>query len=184
MSDWHLRQAARAVRSGGVIAYPTEAVYGLGCDPLNRQAVLRVLTIKRRPIHKGLILIAASEKQLAPFLAPIEPAIAERLKKTWPGPVTWLLEAQPDVPSWLRGAHTTIAVRVTAHPVACELCQAAGTALVSTSANISNRPPARQALMVRRLFGRSIDYLVPGRVGDLKRPTTIWDGRTGKIIRP
>ncbi|MCG6976125.1 MAG: threonylcarbamoyl-AMP synthase [Acidiferrobacterales bacterium] len=183
IQSWQLKQAARAIRAGAIVAYPTEAVFGLGCDPENLEAVWRLLALKQRPVEKGLILIAASFGQLAPYLAPVEKDIEKKVLASWPGPVTWLLPARDDVSPLLRGAHNTIAVRVTAHPVARALCQALGHPLVSTSANIANGRPARDALTVRRLFGDSIDYLVPGRVGDLKRPTEIRDARSDSVVR-
>ncbi len=181
--DWHLRLAARVLHGGGLIGYPTEAVYGLGCDPLDGDAVLRLLELKRRSPAKGLILIAAARDQLAPYLLPIPGAIEARLANSWPGPVTWLLPARPEVPFWLRGRHATLAVRLTAHPVAAALCRAFGGALVSTSANLAGRPPARSALAVRRRFGGQLDYLLPGALGGEAGPTQIRDARSGRIVR-
>lgn len=178
-----LRVAARRIRDGGILAYPTEAVYGLGCDPRNRAAVQRLLAIKRRPEHKGLILIAADFAQLAPFVEPLDDARMQAIRATWPGPVTWLLPARADTPGWLRGRHATLAVRVTAHPVAAALCAAAGSALVSTSANLGNRPPARTPLRVRSALGSQVDLVLTGPCGARARPSTIRDGRTGAIIR-
>src|SRR5512134_2349746 len=148
MSDFHLRHAVRSVRAGGVIAYPTEAVFGLGCDPANQAALKRLLAIKRRPIHKGVILIAACLEQFLSYLLPLDAEALAKVSSTWPGPVTWLIPARPNVPKWLRGQHSTLAVRVTAHPLAAALCRLWGRPLVSTSANLSGRPPARTALAV------------------------------------
>jgi L-threonylcarbamoyladenylate synthase len=173
MTPSRLRAAARVVQAGGIIAYPTEAVYGLGCDPRNEQAVRRLLALKRRSPRKGLILIAADFAQLAPFLQPL----------TSPGPHTWLIPARPGTPRWLRGQYDTLAVRVTAHPLAAALCRACGHPLVSTSANLSGRPPARGALAVRRQLGTVIDCLLPGPTGGAAQPTTIRDLRTGRRVR-
>lgn len=183
VSRWHLREAVRAVDAGGIIAYPTEAVYGLGCDPLDRAAVLRLLQLKRRPVSKGLILIAASVEQLRPYLGPLPPAMSRRIRATWPGPVTWVVPARPETPRWLRGAHASIAVRVTAHPLAAALCAAAGRALVSTSANVASRAPARTALRVRLAFGDDIDYVLHGPTGGHGRPTEIRNATSGAILR-
>lgn len=174
MNDWRIRQAARILRAGGIIAYPTEAVWGLGCDPFNPQAVERLLEIKRRPEHKGLILAAGSESQIAGLLAPLSEAQRTRLAATWPGPNTWLLP-DPDyrVPHWIKGRHSGVAVRVSAHPLVQALCNAFGGPLVSTSANISSAPPARSATKVRAYFGCDIDFLVDGPLGGLEKPTTI-----------
>ncbi|MCC6302290.1 MAG: L-threonylcarbamoyladenylate synthase [Gammaproteobacteria bacterium] len=182
--DWQLRMAARCVRAGGVIAYPTEAVYGLGCDPLDGDAVFRLLDIKRRPLAQGLILIGADFSQLAPYVGPVPASVMRRVRDTWPGPVTWLLPAAPALPYWLRGAHVTIAVRVTAHPLAAALCRAVGHALVSTSANRHGRPAARTALQVERHLGGELDYVLNGRVGPRRRPSEIRDALSGRVVRP
>ena len=172
------------VHGGGIIAYPTEAVYGLGCDPLDAQAVFRLLAIKQRPLESGLILISSDMSQLHPYIRPLEPATLRRITATWPGPVTWLVPARAETPVWLRGRHDSIAVRITAHPLAAALCNALGQALVSTSANRHGRPPARTALQVRRRLGDAIDLVIPGATGSQSRPTEIRDARTGRVIRP
>ncbi len=168
---------------GGVIAYPTEAVFGLGCDPWNGAAVCRILRLKRRSPAKGLILVAAELAQLEPFVYFPNQAILDRVLSTWPGPVTWVLPARSGVPKWLRGDYKSLAVRVTAHPIASALCAEAG-ALVSTSANPSGCIPARCVQKVRAYFKNALDYIVPGEVGLEERPTEIRDGITGKILRP
>ena len=173
LTPCQLRNIARLLRAGGVIAYPTEAVFGLGCDPRNEHAVHRILALKHRSASKGLILIAANFDQLQPWLLPLPPEHRVKINRTWPGPVSWLLPARPETPVWLRGQHTTLAVRITAHPVAAALCQAAGFALVSTSANRSGRPPLRTALAVRRQLGREVDAIVAQPVGQARRPSTI-----------
>jgi len=180
---WRIRQAAAIVRQGGLIAYPTEGVYGLGCDPLKPEAVLRLLALKNRPPHKGLILIAAETEQLQPYLGPVSARCWQRILRSWPGPVTWLLPAGEHTPGWLCGAHATLAVRVTAHPLAAALCHRLGGALVSTSANLSGHPMARNALQVRRQFPRGIDYILTGRVGPETQPSEIRDAHSGRIVR-
>jgi len=182
LTPFRLRQLARLIRTGGVIAYPTEAVFGLGCDPQNKTAVYRILAIKRRPAHKGLILVAADFEQLQPWLLPVSPEQQATLQQSWPGPVTWLLPARPETPRWLRGQYDTLAVRVTAHPVTAALCRAAGRALVSTSANRSGRQALRTPLAVRLQLGQEIDALMTQAVGGATRPSTI---RTldGAIVR-
>jgi L-threonylcarbamoyladenylate synthase len=178
-----LEQAARVLRDGGLVAYPTEGVYGLGCDPMNEAAVDRLLILKQRPRAKGLILIAAAPEQLDPFMAPLEPPLRERVLARWPGPVTWVVPAAPTAPEWVRGAHETIAVRVTAHPLAASLCRAAGMAIVSTSANLSGHDPARSAQEVVAQLGGRVDCILEGALGGLDRPTEILDARTGQVLR-
>ncbi len=174
----------QVLHSGGVIAYPTEAVFGLGCDPDDPTAVARLLSIKRRDWRKGLILIAATRDQLAPYLACLAAEDEAQLAQTWPGPQTWLVPAAPCTPDWLTGDRPTLAVRVTAHPIAAALCRRFGKPLVSTSANRGGQPPLRSALDVRlRPIGREVDLIVPGRVGDAPNPTPIRDLATGAVIR-
>jgi L-threonylcarbamoyladenylate synthase len=184
MTDWHLRQAVRCLQRGGLVAYPTEAVWGLGCDPLRLETVRWLLALKQRPMAKGLILIAAHFSDLEPFLEPLHQGLYNRVMESWPGPVTWLLPAQQWVPAELRGTHDTLAVRVTAHPLARSLCEAFGGALVSTSANPAARPPARNALQLRRYFHGRIDALLPGATGGAAAPSEIRDARTGRVLRP
>ncbi len=183
VSDFRLGLAARCLRGGGVVAYPTEAVWGLGCDPWNEAAVDRLLELKRRRRAQGLILIAATAEQLTPLLEPLPAEQADAIRSSWPGPVTWVLPAAPQAPAWVTGGRRSVAVRVTAHPVAAALCNAWGGPLVSTSANRRCGRPARSASAVRRCFGTTIDALVPGAVGALQRPTPIRDGRTGAYLR-
>ena len=183
MTPYQLREAVRVLQHGGLIAYPTEAVYGLGCDPLDEDAVLRLLDLKRRPWQKGLILIAADLAQLEPYLLPLDNAVRDRITPTWPGPNTWLLPVRAETPRWLRGEHDTLAVRVIAHPISAALCRAFGGPIVSTSANLTGKRPATSPLAVRNAFGEQIDYIVHAPLGGAERPTQIRDGRTGEIVR-
>ena len=182
-SHWQISQAARCIRSGGVIAYPTEAVFGLGCDPANPYAVARLLALKQRRMEKGLILVAASMQQLQRWVAPVPRRLAHRLDNSWPGPYTWLLPTADHCPNWLTGGHDTLAVRVSAHPVVQQLCNATGGAIVSTSANRSGKSPARSLWQIRLRFATGIDYYLPGALGGLKQPTRIRDLQTGRVIR-
>lgn len=181
--DTTLIPAVKHLKNNGIIAYPTESVYGLGCDPHNSDALHRLLNLKQREWQKGLILIAAEIEQLSPFILPMTVEISQRVLATWPGAVTWLLPVRPQVSELLKGQSDKIAVRVTAHPLAAALCQAWGGALVSTSANISTQPPAKTATEVQHIFGNSIDYIVDGAVGKNPRPSEIRDALTNQILR-
>jgi L-threonylcarbamoyladenylate synthase len=166
------------------VAYPTEAVFGLGCLPEERDAVLRLLKIKRRSARKGFVLIAAVLADLEPLIELPEEPMRREILATWPGPVTWVLPARTGVPGWLTGGRGTLAVRVTSHPVARALCLRTGRALISTSANVTRRRPHTRLLQLRRDLGRQIDYVLPGELGDAARPTAIRDGVTGRLLRP
>ncbi len=181
---WRLHQAVRHLRRNGVIAYPTEGVYGLGCNPWSQDAVTTILELKGRSAAKGLILIAANFRQLLPFITLPGEDRLDAVLKSWPGPVTWVFPASRHCPWWIRGEHLTVAVRVTNHPVAAALCHAFAGTLVSTSANPAQSPPARSTLHIRRYFGQITDMLlVPGRVGKLKGSTPIFDAITGNCLR-
>lgn len=176
------RRIAAHLRHGGLIAYPTESCYGLGCDPRNRNAVLRLLRLKQRPQHKGLILIASNFRQLARYLKPLTPDEQIRLQNDGAQAVTYLMPVKPSCPRWLRGAHETLAVRLTAHPFARALCRSVNSALVSTSANRSGQRPAKTYAECRRLFGNKV-LVLPGRVGKRKTPSTIRAWTDGRIVR-
>ena len=178
-----IRKAVTILKQGGIIAYPTEGVYGLGCDPFNEQAVLRLLKLKHRSIDKGLILIASHWEQLENLVEPVADKLLAKAQETWPGPVTWVLPANKTVPTWISGVHNSIAIRVTRHLIARALCEAYNKPIVSTSANIEGQPVIRNSKEVREQFPQGIDFIVPGKVGDLKSPTMIRDVLTGKVLR-
>lgn len=182
-SRLHLDLACRALAGGGVIAYPTEGVWGLGCEPLDARAFARLLALKRRAARKGVILIASDFAQVTPFLAHVPKPKLQPVLKRWPGPVTWLLPAASWVPAHLTGGRDTLAVRVTAHALARALCAQYGGPIVSTSANASGRPPLRSLLHVQRQFGARVDYILPGALGGRRRPTPIRDFATRRTIR-
>jgi L-threonylcarbamoyladenylate synthase len=181
--SWHIREAVRRLGEGGVVAYPTETVYGLGCDPFNAAAVLRLLDLKRRNIDEGLILIASDFSRLEPLLLPLTAKIRDRVTGTWPGPVTWTLPCLPETPIWLRGLHDSLAVRVTSHPIARALCKAWNGPLVSTSANRSGNHPATSGLRVRIAFDGALDYILHGTVAGSGKPSEIRDAMTGRVLR-
>ncbi len=178
---WPIEQAARALRRGGLLAYPTEGVWGLGCDPADTLALARLLALKQRPWRKGLILIAADWSQLAPWLAidSMPGACAE----LWPGHVTCLLPARPQVSELLRGEHQTLAVRISDHPPVRALCQAFGGAIVSTSANRHGRPTPSSLTRLRQQFGCAVDHYLSAPLGHARGPSRIMDPFTGRQLR-
>lgn len=180
-----IEQVAQCLHKGGVIAYPTEAVYGLGCAPLNQAAVMKVLALKSRPIHKGLILLSDNFESLKPYLnlTVLSQAQLNAALQTWPGPYTWLFPASNLVPPWIKGDFLSVAIRVTAHPIAAQLCRAFGGPIVSTSANVSGASPARNIQQVMEQFPQGLDGIIEGEL-DLKRgPSEIRDVQTGLVLR-
>ncbi|WP_312241869.1 L-threonylcarbamoyladenylate synthase type 1 TsaC [Pantoea sp.] len=167
-----------------VIAYPTEAVFGLGCDPDSENAVLALLALKQRPVEKGLILIAADYAQLEPYVADRELSVIqrERMFSCWPGPVTFVVPVPPQTPRWLTGRFDTLAIRVSNHPDVQALCRAFGKPLVSTSANLTGEPPCRSVQNVLEQFGADFPVL-HGETGGRLNPSEIRDVITGGLIR-
>lgn len=169
------------LKRGGVIAYPTESCFGLGCDPRNRAAVQKILRLKHRPWHKGLILVAANVGQVRRFIQPLNPSQQANLNQYWPGPYTFLLPISTRAPKGVTGKHRTLAVRVSAYPVVARLTRMLGP-LVSTSANIAGAKPLTRAADVQRAFGAAVRVL-PGRVGKHKKPSAIIDLQSGNKLR-
>lgn len=182
MNSLHMKHAVAACRNGGVIAYPTEAVYGLGCIPLFEHSVQRILKLKHRSIRKGLILVASNIEQLDDYVNFEKVKNFGNIRNSWPGPLTWLIPARKKTPVWLTGVHSTLAVRVSSHPVINALCNELGP-IVSTSANPTGAKPATSNQRVRSYFGTGIDYIFPENILNQKNPTEIRDAQTGNIIR-
>jgi len=178
-----LRQAVPTVEAGGLIAYPTEGVFGLGCRPDAHAALERLLALKGRSAASGFILIANDWAQLDGWIAPA-PEEAVRVRKRTRKPVTWIVTAGPRAHALVTGGRATLACRVTSHRLAAALCALADTPLVSTSANRHGRPPALTALAVRRRFGAEVDCVVAGATGGARGPSEIRVARTGKVLRP
>lgn len=175
--------AAAQLRGGGVVAHATEAVFGLACDPWNRDAVERLLALKGRRVGKGLILVAAEPEQFADVLDPLPPGVRRSIAESWPGPVTWVVPHRSRYPRWITGDRSGVAVRVTAHPQFRALLQRFGGPVVSTSANPSGGAPARSAFEVRRLFGAALDLVLPGSTSGAAAPSEIRDALSGEVLR-
>lgn len=172
------------LQQDAVIAYPTEAVFGLGCNPDSESAVMALLALKKRPVEKGLILIAAEYAQLQPYIDDSTLSVdqKERMLATWPGPVTWVVPARSTTPAWLTGRFNSLAIRVSNHPDVQKLCRGLGKPLVSTSANLTGLPPCRTADEVHQQFGQTFPAL-SGKTGGRENPSEIRDVLTGELIR-
>lgn len=174
------------MHQGGVLAYPTEAVWGLGCDPWCEEAVERLLELKDRPMGKGLILVVADEAQLEFLLADQSPSLREAASRYWSQPqaVSLLMpDPQEKVPHWIRGDHDRVLVRVSHHPLVQGLCRAFGGPVVSSSCNPGGRAPARRIWQVQRYFRDQLDGILPGATGAARRPSVILDPVTGRQLR-
>ncbi|MEM7082167.1 MAG: L-threonylcarbamoyladenylate synthase [Pseudomonadota bacterium] len=181
-SNFNYSIAANVLRDGGIVAYPTEAVFGLGCNPHDPNALKALLTLKQRSPALGLIVIGASIDAVMPYLAKPSDIVIKKLHRSWPGPTTWIVEAQ-GLNDWVTGGRDTVAVRVPDHPVCQGLCRAFGDVVVSTSANVSGRPPALNRLQLRAQFPTGIHHIMGGQLGDAANPSQIIDCRTDRVLR-
>ncbi|NOU51393.1 threonylcarbamoyl-AMP synthase [Pseudoalteromonas sp. JBTF-M23] len=181
----NLDEACQVLRAGGVICYPTEAVYGLGCDPDNQEAVNKLLAIKQRDASKGLILLADNYGQCLPYVDDAKIPMDKRtdLFSSWPSAITWLLPAKASTPKWLTGEHDSIAIRITAHPECKALSKLFGKPLVSTSANLSGEEPVMSIGEARHTFHEQVDCYVQGKLGGHAAPSQIKHALTGAVIR-
>ncbi len=181
-------EAANLLKNGQVLAYPTEAVWGLGCDPHNEQAFQEILRLKQRPIEKGVILLAGQISQIEHLLVNLNPEIQKQVIDSWSNrhpaerATTWLLPATKDIPTWIKGNHPKVAVRVTTHPLCIALCHAFNGYIVSTSANSAGLEPARSLQEANTYFANKLNYL-NGDLGLSREPSKIIDAETGEIIR-
>ncbi len=176
--------ACQHLRQGSVIAYPTEAVWGLGCDPYNEAAVAKILSIKNRPAHKGLILIGGDIEQFTALLNTLSVDQRNTLEASWPGHITWLVpDPEQLIPSWIKGSHQSVAIRVSAHPIVARLCAAFDGPIVSTSANEAGEEEIRSRLILEEKFAGSIDHIVDGELGQAEKPSEMRDLLSGEIIR-
>lgn len=180
VSSFNIRKAALVIKQGGLIAYPTEAVYGLGCDPYQQAAVYQLLALKSRPVEKGLILVVSHLKQLDDFIEPLTNEQIKRIKDS--SNTSWVVPAS-NAPSWLRGCHNTLAIRLSSHPLVKSLCQTLDQPLVSTSANPSGRKPAKNSLQCHHYFHQELDIIINSNTGSLEQPTEIRDLITQHVIR-
>ena len=181
-------EAAECLKQGQVLAYPTEAVWGLGCDPYNQEAFLEILRLKQRPIEKGVILLAAHLGQVESLLVNLDPDIRAQVEHSWRNQAaseratTWLLPATDEIPTWIKGNHPKVAVRVTNHPLCVALCSAFDRFIVSTSANPAGLEPARSLQDAMQYFHQDLNYL-NGDLGLSCEPSRILYAETGAVIR-
>ena len=175
VDHFHVHQAARLLRAGGLVAHATEGVWGLACDPFDGAAVARLLAVKQRHPDKGLIVIGAAPSCFEPELLGLTAAQRAELQSSWPGPVSWLVPNRR-FPWWISGGKGDagrVAIRVPGHAQARAICAAFGGPLVSTSANPSGRGSTSSELRVRRWFHSDLDYIVPGSTAARNRPSEL-----------
>ncbi len=181
----NFNKALNALKNGEVIAYPTEGVFGVGCDPDNAEAIKKLLELKQRPVEKGLILIAANYEQLLPYIdeSQLTQAQLDEVHQSWPGPVTWIMPCSDKVSNWVSGQFDSIAVRVTDHPLVQKMCNAFGKPLTSTSANLTGQPPCMTTEQVEQQLGDRLVAILEGKTGGRDKPSEIRDAKTSQVLR-
>jgi L-threonylcarbamoyladenylate synthase len=181
---WKIRYAAHVIRQGGVIAHPTESVWGLACDPFNPYAIATILRLKKRPASKGLILISGVSEHFYPLLESLPTALQKRFYAPQDHPSTWLVpDIENQVPKSVKGQHDTVAIRVVAHKELADLTRVLGHPIVSSSANPAGMEPARSKLRVHQYFSTQLDYILPAELGGFTRPSIIRDLETANTVR-
>ena len=181
---WQAQFSAHVLRQGGVIAHPTEAVWGLACDPFSEVSVDYLLALKGRPVEKGLILVSSNISHFSSLLKPLNSDMTSRFCEPQARPTTWIVPDPLQItPAWIRGAHSGVAVRVSTHPVIKELSRFFGGPIISTSANPTGKKPAMSVREIRQYFKGDMDYILPGSLGGSLRPSQIIDLATGNILR-
>jgi len=182
-SQFQIQQAVNIIQNGGVIAYATEAVYGLGCDPDNDHAIEHILEIKGRNAKQGFILIASEVNQLKKYLGELNANEKKALATSWPKPTTLILTANDSISDLITGGRSTIAVRITSHHDTKKLCEALGHPLISTSANLSGQPAIRNVWQLEKVFATNVNYIFPSSLGRANKPSTIINASTGQVLR-
>ena len=178
--NFNFKRLTQVINAGGVIAYPTESVYGFGCDPLNKVAVNRILKIKQRSVNKGLIIIATDIKQIKPWVQNIPVNIWEKVVNSYA--TNWVLPKSDLVPYWVSGDHQTVVIRISQHQIVRDICKYLGQPIISTSVNVAGRIELSNFIKVRKQFGKHLDFIVHGKVGGLA-PCSIIDPLNNVVLR-
>ena len=170
-----LAEAAAVLRAGGVVAFPTETFYGLGAAAMDAAAARRVITVKGRPDGKPLLVLVDSPAMVSIVAREIPPRAHELMARHWPGPLTLVLPARPEVPDEVTAGSGTVGVRLSPHPVACGLVRALGAPITAPSANLSGHPPPTTAAAVLASFGGGIELVLDGGATAGGEPSTVLD---------
>lgn len=181
---WQAHFASHVLRQGGVIAHPTEAVWGLACHPFSEASVDTLLALKGRPAEKGLILVSAEVEHFSALLEPLSSTMKARFYAAQQRPTTWIIPDDENImPAWIKGEHKGVAVRVSRHPDVAVLSRFFKGPVISSSANPSGKKPAMTVREVRQYFQARVDYVLSGSLGNALRPSQIIDLKTGAVLR-
>ena len=180
-----IQEAARWIRNGGLVALPTDTLYGLAADPFSAGAVARIFSVKGRAAERALPLIAADAAQVTARLGRLTPAGQRLAERFWPGPLTLLLDAAPALAADVTGGTGKVGVRVPADAVARAICAEAQRPVTATSANVSGQPATPDPDQVERTLGDRIDLLIDTGTTPGGAPSTIVDvtGADAVLVR-
>ena len=170
-----IKDAVEILKTGGIVVYPTETVYGIGCDPFNREAYERVQHLKRRKNAKQLLLLACSLSQIEYFAGELADVPLRLANVFWPGPLTMVIKPSKDLPDYLFGKSEGVAFRVTSHPLAALLTREFGCPITSTSANLTGKPSVVTYEEALKTFGESADIVIKNSELLNGKPSTIID---------
>lgn len=162
VAEEKIYQASAAILSGGLVAFPTETYYGLAVDPFNEQALERLFRAKGRPELKPVLLLVSDPEQLTTITTVIPDNAWKLMDRFWPGPLTLVLPARPELSGYITGNTGTVGVRLSPHPIAAALLKTCNTPITATSANRSGDPPAVTAGEVRQVLDSHLDYVLDG----------------------
>ena len=165
-----------------IFAYPTEGVWGIGCNPFSEKAVKKLILLKKRPKNKGIIILGGSMEQLTPFTEHLDEKLKKRMYSKWPGPHTWLVSSSSRTPKWLLGPTGLIALRLSSHKTVIKLTETLGMPICSTSANLSGNEPAKDSNEIRTFFKDKV-LIIEGELGSLKKPTPVQDLESKEWLR-
>jgi len=181
LTDEALAHACAVLRSGGVVAFPTETYYGLAVDPFNQAALSSLFALKRRSVDKPVLLIIDNPSQLVSLVAEIPPPFPLLMQRFWPGPLTLVFPGAASLSEMLTGCRGTIGVRVSSHPVARQLVSTFGQPITATSANLSGYKPAVTASEVREQLGLEVDFVLDGGETPGGQGSTLLGCQDGKV---
>ena len=173
-----ITDAAGILKSGGLVAYPTESFYGLAADAANETAIRHLFYVKRSEVGNPVLLLIPAVESLERYAAHVSETAIRLMEVFWPGGLTLVFKAQKNVSTLLTAGTGKIGIRLSSHPIAMALAQAMGSAITGTSANISGEPPCNTPQGVLRALGKGVDKMLDGGETSGQKPSTVLDMTT------
>ncbi|MBT4482344.1 MAG: threonylcarbamoyl-AMP synthase [Candidatus Latescibacteria bacterium] len=178
----NIEEAVNVLKNGGIVVYPTETVYGIGCDPFNRIAYERVQHLKGRNNNKQMLLLACSLSQVEHFTGRLADIPRRLAHEFWPGPLTMVIKPRNEMPVYLYGDSGGVAFRITSHPIAAALSRNFGCPITSTSANMTGKPTVGTYEEALNMFGKDVSIVIKNHIPLNGTPSTVIDLTSGKPL--